>query len=37
MSQMGPSVRGDGYHFAYFDTADDMGCSVEILNSREIF
>lgn len=36
-SQIGPSVRGPGYHFAYFDTASALGCSLEILNSDEKF
>lgn len=35
--QLGPSVRGDGYHFAYYDTADKLGCYAEILNSLEVF
>ena len=35
MLQVGPSVRGPDYHFAYFGTDEDMGCSIEILNSLE--
>ena len=37
MLQMGPSVRGKDYHFAYFDTVNKLGCMAEILNSKEKF